>query len=82
MKTLAKVIRIVGIALIAIAGVIILVGHIGVITSQGFSAYLEMMSPYNVLNYLVTILTLAPGFGVYQIGKWLEGKAAQNKLGT
>ena len=44
------------------ATVLILAGYYGVWMKGGFSAVQELLSPFNVVNWLVTILTLAPGF--------------------
>lgn len=45
------------------AVLLILVGIAGAWMKGGFGAVQELMSPFNVLNYVVMVLTLAPGIG-------------------
>ena len=45
------------------AVLLILVGIAGTWMKGGFGAVQELMSPFNVLNYVVMVLTLAPGIG-------------------
>lgn len=44
-----------------LTGLVILVGIAGVWMKSGFSAVQDLLSPFNVVNWLVTAVTLAPG---------------------
>jgi hypothetical protein len=56
---------------------LILVGMVGTWMKGGFSAVLELLSPFNIANYLVTVIALAPGLGalywVERLNKRIEG---------
>ena len=56
------------------AGVLIMIGMIGAWMKNGFSGLQELLSPYNVVNWLVTAITLAPGLGALMWAKNLEEK--------
>ena len=43
---------------------------------EGFSKVQEIMSPFNVLNFIVIVVTLAPGLGAF----WLAEKLKQKQL--
>lgn len=45
------------------ATLIILAGIAGTWMKGGFSAVQELLSPFNIANVVVTVLTLAPGLG-------------------
>ena len=44
-----------------LAGLLILVGIIGMWMKEGFSGVQELLSPFNVINYIAMIITVAPG---------------------
>jgi hypothetical protein len=46
---------------LSVATLVNLVGYYGVWMKDGFSAVQELLSPFNVVNWLLTILILAPG---------------------
>lgn len=48
---------------------------IAVCVQKGFSEVLSILSPFNVLNWIVTMIALAPGL----VALWLSGKT-ENKL--
>lgn len=43
---------------------------------EGFSKVQEVTSPFNVVNFIVTVTTLAPGLGAF----WLAGKLQQMQV--
>ncbi len=45
------------------AALLILAGIAGTWMKGGFSAVQELLSPFNVVNWVVTVITLAPGLG-------------------
>jgi hypothetical protein len=68
------VLKIFGYIWLAGASLLIIVGIIGVWMKKGFSGVQELLSSYNVVNWLVTVITLAPGLGVLMWANKLEEK--------
>jgi hypothetical protein len=54
------------------AGFLILAGIAGTWTAGGFSAVQDVLNPFNVSNYVVTIITLAPGIGALVLARKIE----------
>lgn len=50
-----------GYFLLGIAFIFIVIGIIGTWMKGGFSAVQELLSPYNIFNFIITALTIAPG---------------------
>ncbi|MEP4148744.1 MAG: hypothetical protein ABJL54_16115 [Halioglobus sp.] len=48
---------------------VLAIGHIGVLIGQGWGAYTEMMSPFNLVNWIATMLTLAPAMIFYSLSE-------------
>ena len=65
--------KILGYIWLVIAALIILTGIAGVWMTDGFSGVQRVLSPFNVANWIVTIITLAPGLGLL----WLANKLRQ-----
>ena len=63
MKTWATVLKVFGYVWCVLAGLLILTGIVGVWMSEGFSGVQRLLSPFNISNWIVTIITLAPGIG-------------------
>jgi len=56
-----KVVRFLSRAYLTLAGLVILIGYAGIWYKDGFSALQDIVSPYNVINYIAVVATLAPG---------------------
>jgi hypothetical protein len=41
----------------------------------GFSAVQKLLSPFNVVNWIVTVITLAPGLGALAWAEKLKAKS-------
>ncbi len=59
------------------AVLLILAGITGTWMKGGFSALQELLSPFNVVNWIVTVITLAPGLGALA---WAEKLKAMTTL--
>lgn len=59
---------------LTLAGILIFIGIIGVWMKSGFSGVQELLSPFNVANWLVTVITLAPGIGALMWAEKLQAK--------
>jgi len=59
---------------LTLACIFIFIGIIGVWMKSGFSGVQELLSPFNFANWLVTLITLAPGFGALIWAQKLQTK--------
>jgi amino acid permease len=75
MKFWASTCKVLGYIWLVLAGLLILAGIIGVWMKEGFSGVQDLLSPFNVVNYIVTLLTLAPGIGLLMLSDRLQSKA-------
>lgn len=48
---------------LTLAGLLILAGIAGTWMKGGLAAVQELLSPFNIVNWIVTLITLAPGLG-------------------
>ncbi len=74
MKFWASTCKVLGYIWLILAGLLILVGIIGVWMKDGFSGVQTLLSPLNILNYIVMLLTLAPGIGLLMVSDKLQSK--------
>lgn len=58
------------------AMLLILTGIVGIWIEGGFSAVQDLLSPFNVVNFIVTTITLAPGLGALVWAEKLKEKNA------
>lgn len=57
------------------AVLLILTGIAGTWMKGGFSAVQDLLSPFNVVNWVVTVITVAPGLGALA---WAERLSTKN----
>jgi len=74
MKLWITVLNIFGYIWLILASLFIIVGIVGVWMNEGFSGVQELLSPFNVVNWIVTVLTLAPGLGALTWANKLQEK--------
>ena len=72
MKLWILLLKVFGIVWLTAAVIIILFGIGGVWLNGGFSAVQELLSPFNIINWIVTIITLAPGLGAIALSNKLK----------
>ena len=70
------VLRIFGYLWVTLAVIAILIGIAGVWMKDGFSGVQDLLSPFNIVNYLVMAITLAPGMGALAWANHLKEKRA------
>lgn len=63
MKIWITILKVFGYIWLTLAALLILAGIAGTWMKGGFSAVQALLSPFNVLNYIVTVITFAPGIG-------------------
>lgn len=61
MKVWVKLVKGFGYVWLALAGLLILISILSIWMKEGFGAVQDLLSPFNVLNYFVTVVVLAPG---------------------
>jgi len=60
---------------LTLAGLLILAGIVGTWMKGGFSAVQELLSPFNIVNWIVTFITLAPGLSALAWAEKLKIKS-------
>lgn len=58
------------------AVLLIFAGIAGIWMKGGFSAVQQLLSPFNVVNWIVTVITLAPGLGALAWAEKLKARKA------
>lgn len=71
---MSKVLQVVGVGWLIVAGLVIVLGYGMVLWQQGFWALAEMLSPWNIINYVVVMLTLAPGVAILMVADRMKAK--------
>ncbi len=66
--------KVLGYIWLVLAGLLILAEIIGVWMKEGFGEVQELLSPFNIVNWFVTFLTLAPGIGLLMLSDKLKNK--------
>ncbi len=64
MKIIAKPLHVLAIAYLTAAGLFIVASYAAVVWSEGWWKLTELLSPFNVINWAVTVATLAPGIAL------------------
>ncbi len=70
-----KALRIFANVWFVLAGALIVIGILMIWARHGFGAVQQVLSPFNVLNYIVTFVTLLPGIAA----RMLADRLAQRK---
>jgi len=76
-KAWIVVLKVFGYVWVTLAVIAILIGIAGTWMKGGFSAVQELMSPFNVVNWVVMVITLAPGLGALAWANNLAEKQAR-----
>ena len=76
MKVWIVLLKVFGYVWLTAAVLLILAGIPGTWMKEGFSAVQELLNPFNIVNWLVTIITLAPGFGALAWAEKVNAKRA------
>ncbi len=75
MRILGKAFKILGYIFLIIGCIIIVIGYIGILLKDGFGELREVMSPFNISNFIAVILTLSPAAILYFLGEYFINKA-------
>lgn len=79
MTRLATAVRWLGKAWLFLAAAFILLNYSAVIYFSGWSAFQEIASPYNLINFTIVMLTLLPGIGLLRFSEYLQRQATQQR---
>ena len=74
MKFWIILLKVLGYIWLTAAVILILAGIYGVWLKEGFSGVQGLLSPFNIINWIVTLITLAPGIGAIVWASKLEEK--------
>jgi hypothetical protein len=74
LKVWIILLKVFGYVWLTAAVILILIGIVGIWIKGGFSAVQELLGPFNIINWIVTIITLAPGLGAIAWAEKLKGK--------
>jgi len=80
MRFLATFFQVLGYLWLAVAGVLVVMGIIGVEIKGGFSAVQKLLSPFNLPNLVVTLIALAPGIGLLIIADIFRQKIKLKRI--
>jgi hypothetical protein len=75
MKVCIAVLKVSGYIWLTAAVLLILAGIAGTWMKDGFSGVQDLLSPFNVVNWIVTVITLAPGLGALAWAEKLKAKS-------
>ena len=78
MKFWINTCKILGYIWISITLLFILTGIVGVWMDEGFSGIQQLLSPFNIANWIVTVITLAPGMGLLMLSRKLQDKLSDS----
>lgn len=70
----AKIVRAFAIVWFCLAGGVICASNVAIVVNDGISKLQEIWSPFNVLNFLVVIVTLSPGLGAWWLAERLQDR--------
>lgn len=80
MKVLIGGLRVFAYIWVTLAALLVLVGLGGIWMKDGFFAMLAIMSPWNVLNFIVMAITFVPGVGALICANKLEIKLLRKNV--
>jgi hypothetical protein len=72
---IATTLRWIGNAYLTLAAALILIGHLSLWYFHGFATMAEALSPFNVGNFILTMLVLSPGLLLRGIAEKLKEAA-------
>lgn len=71
---MGRLLIIVGYGWTGIAAALILIGYAMIWINRGFGALAEILSPFNVVNFVAVLVTLAPGLLAIHYGRKIANK--------
>ncbi len=82
MKILIRVLRGFATVWFVLAGLFIFANLLLVWYYEGFSRVQEILSPFNVWNFIAVMITMAPGLGAYFLADYFERRKVKENPST
>ena len=79
---MVRVLRIFAKVWAVLVAAIVLIGYIGILVNEGFGRLQQVMSPFNIVNYVVILLALSPAIGAWVLADKLEKKSSSSNRGA
>lgn len=73
-KTMARVVTILGWVLLVAGAALVITGLASIAIKDGIWAALQLLSPFNVVNFVAIVTALAPGIALIAWGERLKAK--------
>lgn len=80
MKYRIGILKVFGYLWLTLAVIIIIIGTAGVWMKDGFSGVQQLLSPFNLTNWVLTVIVLAPGFGAIALANKFKLKSSASKF--
>ena len=69
---------------LGLASLLVIIGTVGIVIGapslwEGFKELREIYSPFNIINYLLILLTFSPAIGVYVLIEYLRGEENEKR---
>lgn len=71
---MAKVVTVLGWVLLAGGIGLVLIGYGGVAMTQGVWAAIQLANPFNIANFILTVIALAPGLLLLKWGSTIKDR--------
>ncbi len=71
--------KVLGYIWLVVTGLIIVVGIAGVWMKEGYSGVQDLLSPFNMVNYIAMAITLVPGIVLLKLSESLQRKVQTRK---
>ena len=75
-----KVLRIVANIWIYAIGILIVICGIFILINQGFVVFRQTFSPFNIINWLVVLISFSPGIGALKLAERLEKRYKESDV--
>jgi hypothetical protein len=79
---MAKAVTVLGWVLLVAGAGLVLLGLAGIALTDGVWAAIQTLSPFNIANFVVTVITLAPGLLLITWGQKLAEKHRRRTDGS
>lgn len=73
---MVRLIRYLGFGLLGVGGSVVMIGTAAVWWFHGFGAVQDLLSPFNIINWIMVLVALAPGLGLLYVADRLERRQA------
>lgn len=77
---MAKFLKTLGKAWLITAVLFIFLGYASIWYKHGFGELMEVLSPFNIWNFIAVLVTIAPGIGLIKLGERLDVRKAKKGL--